>query len=177
MYALLFLTQALFNLLALVFILRLFLYAARADFYNPLSQFVYRVTNPVVGPLRQVIPNLGMVELSTLLVIVAVQALGMTVSTMLQGALPAPGPLLIAAVLETVRSTLGFLVFALIVNAIMSWVPGMAGHPVSRLLGQVCEPVLRPIRGVLPPIGGLDLSPLVAILLLQAVLIQLNHMV
>ena len=174
MQALQFLLSTFFHLLALVFILRLILYAVRADFYNPLSQFVYRVTNPVISPLRKVVPNVGPVELSTLIMIVLVTAVGLTLRVLMRGLTPAAGPVLIGAVLEALRSGLSFIMFALIVNVILSWVPTMTVHPLARLLSQICDPVLRPIRAILPVIAGLDLSPLVAIILLQAILIQLS---
>jgi YggT family protein len=174
MQAMLFLIETFFQLLALVFILRLILYAVRADFYNPLSQFVYRVTNPVIAPLRKVIPNVGKVELATTLMIIVVEALGLTLRALLSGFTPAPGPVLITAVLEALRSGFSFLMFALIVNVILSWVPNMSVHPLARLLSQICDPILRPIRSILPVIAGLDLSPLIAIILLQAILIQLR---
>ena len=176
MQALQFFVGTFLHLLALVFVMRVILFAVRADFYNPLSQFVYRVTNPVISPLRRVIPNAGPVELSTLVMVVAIEAVAIGVIALLRGFTPSPGPLLFAAIIEALRSGLTFVMFALIVNVILSWVPTMQLHPLARLLSQICDPILRPIRSVLPVIAGLDLSPLVAIILLQAILIQLNAM-
>ncbi|MEM9387168.1 MAG: YggT family protein [Pseudomonadota bacterium] len=176
MAALVFLITTAFDLLALVFILRFLLYAVRAEFHNPLSQFVYRVTNPVIAPLRKVIPNVGGMELATVLAVIVIEAVSLVVVyTVLRGIpLPVSGVLL-GAVLGAVLSTLRCLVLVLIVNALLSWAPGMAAHPAARLLGQIADPVLRPIRSVLPLVAGIDLSPLVAIIALQAITIQLEQ--
>ncbi len=176
MAALDFLIRTAFDLLSLVFILRFLLYAVRAEFHNPLSQFVYRVTNPVIAPMRRIIPNLGGVEVATVLAVVLIQTLSLVVVyTLLRGVGLPIGPLLLSAILGAVLATLRCLVLILIVNALLSWAPGMAGHPAARLLGQIAEPVLRPIRSVLPLVAGIDLSPLVAIIVLQAISIQLQQ--
>lgn len=176
MAALLFLVKTAFDLISLVFILRFILHAVRADFHNPLSQFVYRVTNGLVSPLRRVVPNVGGFELATLLLIVVIQGVGLLCAFALRGIAIPLGPLLVGSVLGALLAVLRFLTFALIVNAILSWAPGMHGHPLARILDQICAPVLRPIRSILPLIAGLDLSPLVAIILLQAVSIQLAQL-
>ncbi|MEO0422436.1 MAG: YggT family protein [Pseudomonadota bacterium] len=175
MAALVFLISTAFTLLSTVFILRFLLYAVRAEFHNPLSQFVYRVTNPVIAPLRKVIPNVGGVELATVLAVIVIEAVSLVVVfTVLRGITLPLGGTLLEAVLQGVLATLRCLIMILIVNALLSWAPGMAGHPVARLLGQIADPVLRPIRSVLPAIAGFDLSPLVAIIALQAIMIQLS---
>lgn len=173
MISLPFLLKTAFDLLTLLFVLRFTLHAVRAEFYNPLSQFVYKVTNGAVRPLRRLIPNVGGLETASLLLMVLIQGIGLLLLFSLFGMPISPGALILYAVLHAALVALRFLVFALIVNAILSWVPNMAGHPLARLLDQICGPLLRPIRSFLPLVAGIDLSPLVMIILLQAVSMEL----
>ncbi|MEO0971478.1 MAG: YggT family protein [Pseudomonadota bacterium] len=175
MAALQFLVGATFRALALLFVLRFLLYAVRAEFHNPVSQFVYRLSNPVVSPLRRIIPNVGGFEIASLLVILAIEALAITALAALEGARLAPNDIVLGAVVGTLVSIIGFLCVVLIVNALLSWVPNAGGHPGARLLNQISVPVLKPIRSFVPLIQGFDLSPLIAIIALQTILVALSQ--
>ena len=165
--------QSLLELYILIFVLRLILQAVRADFRNPISQFVLKLTDPLVLPLRRLVPAVGPVDTATVLIAVALQAL-------LFGALlnivcvsgPNPIQLLGLSIVRLIQLTLNIFFFLIIAQVIVSLVAQGQYNPMLYLLAQVVEPVLRPFRRLIPPIAGFDLSPLFAILAIQ-VLIRL----
>lgn len=172
--ALIFLLRALVDLYLLALLLRLLLQAVRADFYNPVSQFIVRITDPVTAPLRKVLPAAGRLDVATLIVLIALQ-LGVT--AMLIGVAgfsqPSPASLVYLALLRLAMLVLRLYFFAILIYVILSWVGRDPNNPVVRLLAALVEPVLAPVRRLLPSIGGLDLSPLLVLLLLQALMIGL----
>ena len=170
-----FLVSTLFNLYLMVVLLRLWLQMARADFYNPLSQVVVKATQPVVGPLRRVIPSLGPFDTATFVFALLVSALKIVVISLMFGASLNPIGVVVAALLDILREGLSLVFWVLILRAILSWV-SQGNNPVEYVLMQLTEPFLRPIRNVLPAMGGLDLSVLVAIIALQFVRILLGDM-
>jgi len=177
--AIFFLLNTLLGLVILVFVLRLLLQMVRADFYNPISQAILRLTNPLVIPARRIIPSWGKLDLPTLVIIVLLQWAAVLALWGLQHALygtafPGILPLLFFALIELLRLILRFYFFALFVYALLSWIGPQGQNPVARLLTRLCEPLLRPVRQVIPPLGGLDLSVLVLLLGLQFLLIALR---
>jgi YggT family protein len=173
--ALAFLVDSLLTIYLYVLILRFVMQLVRADFRNQIAHFVLIVTNPVIMPLRRIFPPVGKIDTASVLAIVVFAALYIGIMTML-AAHVVLGPL--AWMIETARLLLQkFIVFfmgAIFIYAILSWVVPPGYSPPMALLGAVCEPVLRPIRRLIPPIGGLDLSVLWALLAL-GVLLRLFH--
>ncbi len=161
-----FLVNILFETYILIILLRVWLQLARADFYNPLSQFIIKATQPVVRPLRRVIPSLGGLDLASVVFAYAV-ACGMiyAVFGLQSRVIPVPDVLFLAAI-KLVKQCFSLVFYVLILRAILSWV-SQGRSPVEYVLSQLTEPFLTPIRRVIPAIGGLDLSMLVAILGLQ----------
>jgi YggT family protein len=177
--AIFFLLNTLLGLVILAFVLRLLLQMVRADFYNPISQAILRLTNPLVIPARRIIPSWGKLDLPTLVIIVLLQWAGVLALWGLQNTLygtPFPGilPLLLFALLELLRLLLRFYFFALFAYALLSWIGPQGQNPIAGLLTRLCEPLLRPVRKVIPPLGGLDLSVLALLLGLQFLLIALR---
>lgn len=171
---LLFIVETLFELYVLCFILRLVLQMTRADFHNPLSQFIVRVTNPLLVPLRRIIPGLRGFDLATLILVLALELAATAVLFPLKtGLSPALGELFYLAALRTVVTVLRLYLFAILIYAILSFVSPGTYNPLSSVLASICEPVLRPVRKIIPPIGGLDLSPLFVLIGLQALLIAI----
>ncbi|MCU7555498.1 YggT family protein [Alteromonas sp. ASW11-19] len=167
MSATVFLVSTLFNLYLMVVILRLWLQLVQADFYNPLSQFVVKATHPIVGPLRRIIPSLGRLDTATLvLALLVAMAKIFTLNMMLSGGGVNPLSLVVVAVLDVVKETLSLMFWVLLLRAILSWV-SQGQSPIDYVLHQLTEPFLAPIRKVIPPLGGLDLSVLIAIIALQ----------
>ena len=171
--ALIFLVKTLADLYLLTFLLRFLMQWARASHYNPLSQFVFKVTNPLVVPARRVLPSMAGVDMPTLVVLIVLEIVVTFVLLLLAGlTLPVP-QLLIYSLLRLVALAVWFYTVALFIYVVLSWFGDRGGNPMTVLLEQLVEPVLRPARRLLPPIGGLDLSPLIVILLLQAIMIAL----
>lgn len=166
MNATVFLIETLFSLYLMVVILRLWLQLARADFYNPMSQFIVKATHPIVGPLRRVIPSFGRLDTATLILAIAVSALKIVTLSLLFGGALNPIAVVVAAIFDVVKETLSLMFWVLLLRAILSWV-SQGASPIDYVLHQLTEPFLAPIRRILPPLGGLDLSVLVAIIGLQ----------
>ncbi len=158
------------GLYLLAVLLRFIFQLVRADFYNPISQFVVTVTNPPLAMLRRLIPGLWGIDLAALVLLLAVALIKFYLLFMVvRGGFPAaPG-----AVVYAVGDILDHLVYvymgAIIIRAILSWVAPRGYNPIITLLITVTEPVMAPARRVLPPIGGLDLSPILVFLVLGVV--------
>lgn len=167
----LFLVQSAFGLYAALVLLRLLFQALDVDFRNPLSQFVYKATQPVLKPLRRVLPMRSRVEPALVVLLLLVQLLEVYALSGLRGYLPG----LIGALLMAVAQSLSLLTLTLsallIVRAIASWVVAAGGgyNPMLRLLEQLTEPLLAPLRRIIPPLGGMDFSVLLALVLVQLV--------
>lgn len=164
----LFLVNTLFGLYVYTLIARFLLQASRADFYNPLAQFIWRVTNPVVQPLQRWVPRWRSWDLATLAFAWAVLVVNLSLDFALLS-VPWSPSVVVLALLKLLLMFLSFYTFSILIQAVMSWF-GAAGHsPAYGLLFALNEPLLRPVRRRLPPIGGLDLSPLLVIIALQVV--------
>lgn len=164
-----FLINTLFGLYILAVMLRFLLAAVRADFYNPVSQFLVRVTNPVLQPLRRVIPSIGKLDTSAVVVMLALQMLSFVVIALLRGGQLSVPALLILSTAELIGLFLNVLLFSILVQVIISWVNPGTYNPAISLLYSLTEPVLRPCRRLIPPISGIDLSPLVALIAIQLI--------
>ncbi|MGM3160884.1 YggT family protein [Dickeya undicola] len=158
---------SLIGLYVMVLLLRIWMQWARSDFYNPLAQFVVKLTQPIIGPLRRIIPSLGPIDSASLLLAFLLSMLKFSLLLMIQlGFLPSLSWInLLGGILALIKSA-GYLVFwIVIIRSLMSWVS--QGHsPVDYMLHQLTEPLMGPVRRVLPSAGGLDFSPMVVILLL-----------
>jgi YggT family protein len=162
-----FLISTLFGLYILAFMLRFLLGAVRADFYNPVSQFLVRITNPLLVPLRKVLPGIGKLDTAAVVIMLILQFTALSLIVLLRGnGFPLPA-LLLATVAELVALLLNVYMVAIIVQVIISWVNPGSYNPVTGLLYSLTEPVMRPIRKLLPPVSGIDLSPLFALIGLQ----------
>ncbi|HMT94555.1 YggT family protein [uncultured Thiothrix sp.] len=169
-----FLISTLFSLYIGAVLLRFLLALVRADFYNPLSQFLVKITNPVLVPLRRFIPPVGKIDSASLVLAFTLKLIAATLLMSIQGLDAGVGGLLLAVLADLIRTVVWIFMVALIIQAIMSWVGNSYGNPLGSLLDSLTAPILDPIRKFVPLIGMVDLSPLVAILLLQVVLIGLG---
>ena len=162
-----FLITTLFSLYILAVMLRFLLGVVRANFYNPVSQFLVRITNPLLVPLRRIVPGVGKYDTAALLLLLVLQLLSLTAIVLLRGGDFQFLNLLIRAVFELVLLTLNIFIVAIFVQVIISWINPGTSNPVNDLLHSLTSPILRPIQRLLPPLGGLDLSPLFALIGLQ----------
>ena len=158
------------------FLLRMILQLVRADFYNPICQFLVKATNPLVIPLRKIIPSMGKIDTASVLLALIAQAVGIALLFQLYGGgFPNPAQLLIWSVIGLCSALLNLYFFAIIGNIIMSWVAQGGAHPAAQLLYQITEPVMAPFRKILPPMGGLDLSPIFVFLCIKVLAVILRH--
>jgi YggT family protein len=164
-----FLINTLFGLYILAVMLRFLLAAVRADFYNPISQFLVKVTNPPLLPLRHVLPSIGKLDTSALVLMLALQMASFVLIALLRGGSLSIGALLILSCAELIGLFLNVLLFSIIVQVVISWVNPGTYNPAVSLLYSLTEPFLRPCRRLIPPMSGLDLSPLVALIAIQLV--------
>jgi YggT family protein len=172
-----FLLTTLFQLYIAVMLLRFLLQWARADFYNPLSQFIVKATTPLVRPLRRVIPGFGGWDIATLvaaylLTVLQVTLVGTHISQyqipgLLDGHTLPAFTIALVSLVDVFALTIGIFLIAIIIQAVSSWFATGAYNPVTTLLYSITEPLLRPARRLLPPISGIDLSPLLVLLALQ----------
>lgn len=169
-----FLIETLIHLYLVVLLLRILLEAARADFYNPIVQLLVRLTDPLLRPLGKLIPNLGRLNLSAVVLLYLIQLIGLVILMLISGRAPDPLLLAVLALMRLVRMVLVLYMILILVGVILSWVGHGVRHPIVPLIFQLTEPVLAPIRRVLPNLGGLDLSPLVAIIGIQFLIILLG---
>ena len=166
MQAVLFLIDTAFSLYLMVVILRLWLQLVRADFYNPFSQFVVKATNPLVLPLRRAIPSIGSLDTATLLLAYGIMLAKLVVLQLLQSGQVQWVPSLIFSVIFLLKEIFTLLFWILVIRALLSWF-SQGRSPVEYVMHQLTEPLLRPVRRILPPMGGLDLSVLVVLIGLQ----------
>lgn len=164
-----YLVGTLVDLYVAAVMLRLMLQWVRADFYNPVSQFLVRITNPTLVPLRRVIPSVGRLDTASVVLMYALEVAGVWVLTQLN---PVPATfgvpeLLLFSLVKLLMTFLWTCFFLILAAVILSWVGPGARHPVVPLVHQLTEPMLRPFRRVIPPLGGLDLSPLFALIAIQ----------
>ena len=171
--ALLFLVKTITDLYLLTFLLRFIMQWVRASYYNPFAQFVLKVTNPLVVPARRILPSVAGLDTPTLVVLLVLEGLITWLLFVLIGFPPSITDLLLYTVLRLVALVLWFYTVGAFIYVLLSWFGDRGGNPLGALLAEIIEPILRPARRLLPPIGGLDLSPLIVILLLQASLIAL----
>lgn len=173
MEALNFLIHTVFTLYLMVVLLRFWLQLVRADFYNPLSQFIVKVTNPIVLPLRKVIPSLGKLDTATLLLAYLLATAKFIVLQLVFSSSIQVGPSFILGGILLMKETLNLIFWVLLIRAIMSWF-SQGRNPMEHVFQQLTEPFLAPIRRILPPMGGLDLSVLVALIALKFIEILLG---
>lgn len=166
--AAIYLIQTLGSLYLLIVLLRFLLQLVRADFYNPLSQFIVRATKPLLMPLRRIIPGYGGLDFASLVLGIAIQLAMLIMIILLMGyALPNILLLVSWAAIGVLALFVKIFFFALIISVILSWVAQGSYNPAVTLINQLCEPILAPIRKILPALGGLDLSPIFAFIAIR----------
>lgn len=166
----LFLIDTLLSLYIGAVLVRFLLGLSKADFYNPISQFIVTITNPVLKPLRRIVPTIGRIDTATIVALIGLQFLKLLLMTVLSGGSMNPIVLLYLSVFLLLDLALLIYIFALIIQAVISWVnPGAygGGNPLGSVLHSLTWPILAPLSRVVPKLGMVDISPLVAILLLH----------
>ena len=180
-----FILGILFNLYATIVAVRFVMQIVRADYYNPLAQAVVKLTDPLLIPLRRFIPSIKKYDTASLVLIFAVLFLKILLFKMLAlGGVPVIGSafivselpvvkMLLLALLDVLHQFFNVFIYALIIQAILSWIPNSGGNPVQAMVAAIGAPVLRPMRNIIPPMGGIDLTVFFTIIGLFAIRIFL----
>lgn len=168
----LFLVNTLFELYLLILGVRFLLAWARADYFNPITRFIIQCTQPIIGPLRRVIPNFKNIELSTFITIFVFEIIKFLLIGWITSQMFSIAGLFILSAAEELKLLLNILFYSIIIQAILSWVQ-QGYSPVAVVLKQLTSPFMRPIQRVIPPIGGVDISPIFALIFLQLLIILL----
>jgi YggT family protein len=151
-------------------LLRLLLQWVRADFYNPVCQFLVQVTNPVIVPLRRIVPSIGRIDTATVLLILMLELFSVWVASRIVSNPIGAQEIVILALMKVAATVLLTFFFLIIASVILSWVGARMQHPIVPIVYQLTEPVLRPFRKLIPPIAGIDLSPLFALIAINFLL-------
>ena len=159
-----FLVQVLFGLYATLVVLRFLLQLTRADFYNPLSQFIVRATKPALNPLRRLIPGLSGMDIAALVLAWLVIGLEQLAILGLAGSGFQPAAAALLAIPELISLIINIFLFAILIGVIISWINPGSYNPAISLIQSLTEPLLGPVRRRIPDMGGLDLSPMVVML-------------
>jgi YggT family protein len=175
MSAIIFIVETLLSLALFVVLARLLLQWTRADFRNPLCQAIVRLTNPLILPLRRILPPMGKVDTASVVAVLIVAFVEVAIIFALRG-ITFPGPLIWVRMvaLEIARTLLWTYFYAIFLYALLSLIAPGGYSPMQSVLATLCEPVLRPFRRLIPAVAGLDLSPLWAGIAIQAILILLH---
>ncbi|MBA3661380.1 MAG: YggT family protein [Gammaproteobacteria bacterium] len=169
--ALVFLINTLFDLYIFILVIRIILVYTGANYFSPLVQFVVKFTNGLVKPMRRVLPNVGRFELATIVIILLLETLKFVLLILLLGRTPVASGLIFLVLGDTIKLIILTFFYAIILQAILSWVQPRS--PINALLAQLTSPLIRPLQRVIPPVAGVDISPIPALIILQLLIILL----
>jgi YggT family protein len=162
-----FLIDTLFSLYILAVLLRFLLQYAKSDFYNPISQFVIKITHPPLKILRRFVPSVGKIDVSSLVLVLGLQMLADFSILLLKGITIGIGALFILSITQLISLLINIFIYAIFARALLSWIRPDGFDAASSILTSLTEPLLAVCRKFIPDMGGIDLSPLAALLLLQ----------
>ncbi len=162
-----FLIDSLFSLYILAALLRFLLQWCGGDFYNPISQFLVKITHPPLKVLRRFVPSIGKIDTSSLVLILSLQMVADFSILLLKGVTLNIGALAILSITQLISLLINVFVFAIFARAILSWMNPGVFNAAASILATLSEPVLGICRKIIPNLGGIDLSPMAALLLLQ----------
>ena len=153
-----FLVQTFLGLYVILMLVRFLMQASRADYYNPICRAVVRVTDPSIKPFKRVLPSIKGVDFATLAVAILIQVIGIYLIMTLTGNPIFRAVYITWALVGLASMILDIYFFALIAMVIVSWIAPYSNHPAMALIAQLTEPICKPARRLLPPMGGLDFS-------------------
>jgi len=174
--ALIYIIEAFSHLFLMILLLRFWLPWFGADFRNPIAQGILRLTSPLINPVRRFVPSLGRVDTATVVIAFAIQYLTIVTVLKLRGFVLSISMIAVISLFELASLTLLLFMFAIIVRIILSWIAPQTYNPATALLATITDPLLRPFRRYIPPLGGFDISPIFAIILLGALNILLDDL-
>ena len=161
-----FLVSTVFGLYTLAILLRLLLQLVRADFYNPISQFIVKISNPPLRPLRKIIPGIFGIDSASIILTLGLKALELLIIISLNNGPITPSGIAVLTIAETLGLVINVFLFAIFIQVIISWVNPGTNNPIYSLLSSLTSLILLPTRRIIKPVGMLDLSPMAAIVFL-----------
>jgi len=167
--ALLFLVTTVFDLYLFILIIRIILAWVSADIYNPITQFVVKFTSFLVRPLKRYIPNFRDLECAAVVLVLVIEIIKFLLIAFLSFGFPNVFGLVILAIADTIKLSIETFFYAILLQAILSWIQPQSS--INRILLQFTSPIMRPLQRIIPPIGGFDISPIPALILLQLLII------
>ena len=163
-----FLVQSIFDLYIFILLLRVILQWVNIDSYNPLFVLVAKLTSPPLRPICRIIPSLHGIDFAAIILLLGLEMLKIAFLFLLQiNATPHLLGLVVLAFAELLNQLINIFFYAVIALTILSWISPLAHGPLIEILVRICEPLIKPIRGFLPSISGLDFSPLILIVCLK----------
>ncbi len=170
--AIIFLVKLFFDIYILALILRYLLTIVRVDSLNPLSTLIMKVTNPLLKPLRRTIPGYFGIDWASIISLFLAQAIEIIlVALIITGGIPAFSGLTMLTIAYLLKTILYIYLFIIIIQVIISWINPNVYNPITTIMYQISEPILKPIRQFIPSSGGLDFSPLVALIIINLLMI------
>lgn len=166
---LLFLINTLFDLFLFILVIRFILAWSSAHYFDPVTQVIVRLTDFMIKPLRRFIPNIYRFETATLLVILVFELIKFETIAMLSMGAPNISGLILLSIADILKLFIQTFFYAILVQALMSWI--MPNSPLNNVLYQVTSPIMRPFQRWIPLIGGVDISPIPAMIFLQLLII------
>ena len=179
MRAISFLIETSFNIILSIFLLRMILQWVRANFRNPIIQVITRITNPVILPLRKILPPIGKLDTASLITCISIAILMSLVLFLMKGndlsaILSQPQALIFDSLRRLLLSIVQLYWILILFSIILSWMQPHQHSPLTAVLSELTEPLLKPMRRIIKPIGGLDLSPIPLLILLSALMHQFS---
>jgi len=168
-----YLIDAVFGIYLFLVLLRFLFQLVRADFNNPISQFLVKATNPPLRPLRRIIPSIAGIDLASIVLLMIIQLIALALKHVALGLSFQPLGLFVLASAELISLTLTLFQITILAQIILSWVGPQTQNPVISLLYCLNEPIMRPARRILPPFSGFDFSPILVLIVIQLLKILL----
>lgn len=170
-----YLVDVLIGLVLYAVLLRFWMQWVRADFRNPVGHFLITISNPFIVPLRRILPSIGLIDTATIILALLVAALKTTLLVLINGALPPPINLLLYSITEVLRCSVYLMFAVMIVSIVSSWINPYSAHPVVNIARSLATPLMAPFRRFIPPLAGLDISPIFVFIVLNLALQFLNQ--
>lgn len=168
---LLFLVNTIFDMYLFILIIRIILVWVGASYFDPITQFVVKLTDFIVKPLRRRIPNINRFETASVILLLLIEVVKFFIISSLSFGIPSIAGLLVLAFADSVKLLIQAFFYAILLQVILSWVQPYS--PVSSFLDQFTSPIMRPIKRIVPPVAGFDISPIPALIILQLLSILL----
>ena len=166
----LFLVDTVLGLYILIVLLRFLFQLTGVDFYNPISQFIVKASNPPLSRLRRVVPGLWGIDFAAVVLLIVLEGARIGITALLIGQSPQLAGVLVLSIAELLKLAVYIMVFSIFIRALLSWISMGRSHPMLQLLYSFTEPLMAPARRILPAMGGLDLSPIIVFIVLMLIL-------